>query len=162
MSDRIALMRDGRFEQIGTPQELYDAPQSVFAAAFIGQTNLIRGVITGCGEGKALLEADGLSLPCVARRPVAVGDEMCLCVRVERLHYAAQPQGPIHIGGVLREHQYAGGVQRAVIELAGGRRLLAQRQVEAAQDCPVGSRVFVWWDPQTAALVPWEEISHEI
>lgn len=162
MSDRIALMRDGRFEQIGMPQELYDAPQSVFAAAFIGQTNLIRGVITGCGEGKALLEADGLSLPCVARRPVAVGDEMCLCVRVERLHYAAQPQGPIHIGGVLREHQYAGGVQRAVIELAGGRRLLAQRQVEAAQDCPVGSRVFVWWDPQTAALVPWEEISHEI
>lgn len=161
LSDRVALMREGRFVQIDTPQRLYDAPASRFAASFVGQSNLIRGVITGCGEGKAVLEAEGLSLPCVCRRPVAVGDEMALCVRVERLHYASRPQGDIHISGILREHEYAGGLQRAVIELPGGRRLIAQRQVEDAQDCPVGSRVFLWWNIQAAALVPWEEWDDE-
>ncbi|MDR0642737.1 MAG: ABC transporter ATP-binding protein [Treponema sp.] len=49
MSDRIAVMRDGAFEQIGTPQEIYDRPRTSFAARFVGNANIIRG------EGRELL-----------------------------------------------------------------------------------------------------------
>ena len=159
MSDRVALMRDGRFVQIASPQQLYDAPESMIAAGFIGQSNLLRGVITGIGpEGRCSLEADGLAIPCQSRQPVAVGEEMALCIRSERLHDGAHPQpGAVHVSGMLRALEFAGGSQRAVIELPGGQRLTAQRQAEEARDCAVGSRVFLWWDTAAAALVPWEE-----
>jgi ABC-type Fe3+/spermidine/putrescine transport system ATPase subunit len=45
LSDGIGVMRDGRMEQVGTPQEIYDAPASVFVAEFVGGTNVLRGVI---------------------------------------------------------------------------------------------------------------------
>ena len=159
MSDRVALMRDGRFVQIASPQQLYDAPESMFAAGFIGQSNLLRGVITGIGPGgKCSLEADGLAIPCQSRQPVALGEDMALCIRSERLHYGAHPHpGAVHVSGMLRALEFAGGSQRAVIELPGGQWLTAQHQPEEAQDCAVGSRVFLWWDTAAAALVPWEE-----
>lgn len=161
MSDRVALMREGQFIQIGAPAELYDSPESLFAAAFMGQNNILRGVIGGCSEGKAVLEVGGLSIPCVTHRPVLVGDEMALCLRAERLHYAPHPTGKIHISGILREHTYIGGVQRTKIELPDGQILLAQRQIDAQDECSVGSRVFLWWDMAAAALVPWRDMDHE-
>lgn len=159
MSDRVALMRDGRFVQVASPQALYDAPETMFAAGFIGQSNLLRGVISGIGpEGKCSLEAGGLTIPCLSRRPVSVGEEMALCIRSERLHYAARPHpGAVHVSGILRALEFAGGSQRAVIALPGGQQLTAQRRPDEAQDCAVGSRVFLWWDIAAAALVPWEE-----
>ena len=161
MSDRVALMREGEFIQIGTPAQLYDHPQTLFAASFMGQSNILRGVIGGCSEGKAVLEVGGLSIPCITDRPVLTGDEMALCLRAERLHYAPRPTGSIHISGMLREHTYAGGLQRTRIELPDGQMLLAQRQAEGQEECSVGSRVFLWWDQAAATLVPWEDLTHE-
>ncbi len=161
MSDRVALMRDGKFVQIGAPAELYDHPESLFAASFMGQSNILSGVITGIGGEKAMLETGGFSIPCLSHRPVAVGDRMALCLRAERLHYAAHPTGDIHISGILREHTYVGGLQRARIELPDGQMLLAQRQAEEKEECTVGTRVFLWWNPAAAALVPWEDMAHE-
>ncbi len=45
LSDRIGVMRDGRMDQVGTPEEIYEAPRSVFVADFVGGTNLLQGVI---------------------------------------------------------------------------------------------------------------------
>lgn len=56
LSDRIAVMRDGEIEQIGTPREIYNRPRNLFVAGFIGQANLIRGTIVGERGGYALLE----------------------------------------------------------------------------------------------------------
>ena len=57
MSDRVAVMREGRFEQIDTPSGIYERPRTRFAAAFIGQTNLPEGEI--CGEGRFRLAGGG-------------------------------------------------------------------------------------------------------
>src|SRR6185503_16638404 len=45
LSDRIAVMRDGRVEQLGTPEDIYDRPGSRFVADFVGATNLLSGVV---------------------------------------------------------------------------------------------------------------------
>jgi len=156
LSDRIALMESGRFVQLGTPKELYDAPQSRFAATFIGQSNLIRGVVESADGERAVLAANGMKLPCANKNGLKEGSEAALCVRVERLYYALEAPDGFSVPGMVVEHEYAGGVQRAVIELAGGQRLTAQRQAENKQDCPVGSPVHAWWDTASAALVPWE------
>ncbi len=47
-ADRVAVMRDGKIEQVGTPEEVYNCPQTEFVARFLGRTNLIEGVASGC------------------------------------------------------------------------------------------------------------------
>ena len=66
MSDRIAIMREGQFEQIGTPEEIYEHPQTRFAAGFIGQTNLIEMDVQAVSEDGLTLAYGGASVP--ARR----------------------------------------------------------------------------------------------
>jgi ABC-type Fe3+/spermidine/putrescine transport system ATPase subunit len=59
MSDRIAVMRDGRIEQIGTGRELYEAPANTFVARFLGESNLIDGRVTRLSGGWAEIEVAG-------------------------------------------------------------------------------------------------------
>lgn len=71
MSDRIAIMRAGQFEQVGTPEDVYDRPQTNFAARFIGQTNLLSGEVLSLENGLARLrvgEALVEAAPAVIRR----------------------------------------------------------------------------------------------
>src|SRR5207245_9992205 len=67
MSDRVAVMRGGRTEQVGTPAELYEAPVSPFVADFVGESNFIEGVVLSKSTvGRAvMLAAGGLTLSCV-------------------------------------------------------------------------------------------------
>ena len=55
MSDRIAVMTQGRLEQLGTPQEIYDRPSSVFVAGFIGSANLLPGRVTDLAKGRVTI-----------------------------------------------------------------------------------------------------------
>jgi spermidine/putrescine ABC transporter ATP-binding subunit len=64
MADRIAVMNDGRIEQLGTPEEIYKRPTSRFVADFIGDSNFFEGTI----EGDVALLADGSRMPCQTGR----------------------------------------------------------------------------------------------
>ncbi len=68
MSDRIAVMHDGRVEQLGTPEELYDRPATRFVADFIGTTNLLRGRVEA---DRTVRLTSGEIAPCGVRRPAA-------------------------------------------------------------------------------------------
>jgi spermidine/putrescine transport system ATP-binding protein len=95
MSSRIVVMRDGRVEQIGTPEEVYERPATLFAAGFIGQSNLIRGTVDGTAEdGVVVLKAGGVLLPGIATTGYqpACGDEAVLCLRPQRVRYGLEPQ----------------------------------------------------------------------
>ena len=67
MSDRIAVMNEGRIEQCGLPTELYDEPSTRFVATFIGESNFIDGVVHRLDGSAACIEAPGLGE--LARRP---------------------------------------------------------------------------------------------
>ena len=155
MSDRIAVMRSGRIEQLGSPEEIYEHPKTVFAAQFIGQTNLLEGVVTARRPGNACaLEVGGLTLPAQSLgEPPAIGEKAVLCLRTERVHFGLSPQNGIHISGVLKERQYQGGTQRTVITLPTGQDILAVGQSHTGDQISLGSQVFVWWNPAHAALV---------
>ena len=58
MSDRIVVMREGQFEQIGTPDEVYDHPKTSYVASFVGTANLIKGILTGIKDGKAQIATE--------------------------------------------------------------------------------------------------------
>ena len=157
MSDRIALMRDGNFVQVGTPQELYEKPLTTFAAQFIGQTNLLRGVLTARKGSRSMMETGGLSVPCVSDERFAVGDPVCLSVRTERLHFSLETDKNAFLSGTLKSCRFVGGVERAEIELPTGQKLVSQRQTERACGIEPGALVRLSWDTALAPLTPDEE-----
>ncbi|MDR1600796.1 MAG: ABC transporter ATP-binding protein [Oscillospiraceae bacterium] len=154
MSDRIAVMRAGRVEQLGTPEEIYERPATRFAARFIGQTNLIPAeVVEASGHGELTLRAAGVTVP--ACGGAAVGDKVSVCVRMERVRCgAARPDG-FALRARLAETRYAGGFLRSTLEVEGGLTLEAIGQ--DALGSRVGEECFVWWDPALAPVVPAED-----
>ena len=106
MSDRIMVMNRGRIEQVGTPMELYEDPATAFVADFIGQANLIPGVLAGREDGFARFEVGGVALRARMGRqkPPAAGEKALLVVRPENLGFTTDPAGiPIRIVNRLFE-----------------------------------------------------------
>lgn len=86
MSDRIAVMNNGRIEQIGTPEELYENPKSRFVAGFIGKSNFLVGRISGEDEQSFhLTSEDGVSFNISKKKNIKVGDSITAAIRPEKL-----------------------------------------------------------------------------
>src|SRR5471032_908893 len=84
LSDRVGVMSHGRFEQLGTPQDLYYRPQTPFVAGFVGANNRIVGRITGADGGIAeITTADGWVVRALKSGAIAVGDSVEAFVRPE-------------------------------------------------------------------------------
>ncbi|HEY8416874.1 MAG TPA: ABC transporter ATP-binding protein [Limnochordales bacterium] len=94
LSDRLAVLREGRLEQLGTPEELYDAPASPFVAAFFGGTNLLEGTAVREGSGWRFRTPGG-SVFAAGRAVGGVSDGAAarLAVRPQRIRVAAAPSG---------------------------------------------------------------------
>ena len=154
MSDRIAIMHEGRFEQIGTPEEIYERPATRFAAGFIGQTNLLEAKVVSADAEGVVLEYAGTRLP--ARRPdfdVQAGDTVALSLRTERVGFARTPLGGCALPATLKSRHYAGGSMRAVLTLDDGREVLAQCPSADRAQGEIGERVLLSWNPGEAPVV---------
>lgn len=84
MSDRIAVMRDGRIEQIGTPQDIYDRPRTAFVATFLGRCTLIDGQATGTTNGLTQVDTTALG-PVLASGPAQPIGAVRLALRPEAI-----------------------------------------------------------------------------
>ncbi len=156
MSDRIAVMSQGRVEQIGSPEEIYHSPASLFVASFIGSANLLPGTVTG-HEGDDIVVAltAGGAIRTRAAEPPAIGDRVSVMLRPERLTASAEP-APDHrsILGTVNELIFQGASTRLEAELADGATVIAQ--MSTGPDMPhllPGSDVHVQWKPGAAFLI---------
>jgi iron(III) transport system ATP-binding protein len=120
MSDKILLLNFGQIEQQGTPDEMYNAPQTQFTAEFMGSNNHLPGTIAEVADGRALLAGDGFSLWGARRGTLKVGDKATGVIRLERTTMAASP-GDNRVAAELvttmfmgdrREHLYKIGALR--------------------------------------------------
>jgi spermidine/putrescine transport system ATP-binding protein len=164
MSDQVAVMHQGRFEQVGTPQELYYQPQTPFVAGFVGANNCLQGRATAVDHDSiTLVTADGLEL---RARPmgavgvgdtVRVGDAVQAFVRPEVARIARQAdtfvgQGQVAYGAQVESILFDG-ANSAVLLREEKTRLefrIALPQTGQFQDLVVGERVFFGFDPQRA------------
>lgn len=150
MSDRVVIMRDGQFEQVGLPGEIYEHPKTRFAASFIGQTNLLEAA----AEGSGTLLFEGASVPAVFQGTdtPAQGASVAISVRMERLHFGREaPAGHWSLPGLLEENRYVGGMLYTTVSLADGQKLTAIS--ERRQDIAPGEAVRVWWNERHAAVI---------
>ena len=102
MSDRIAVMRDGRIEQLGTPETIYREPVSAFVAGFVGQSNLIPGVCTEGGAGECTVRlATTDAVRAHQSGTIAAGDAVRVLLRPEALRLDTAAGGPSITGRVI-------------------------------------------------------------
>ena len=155
MSSRIVIMRNGCIEQMGTPEEIYEHPHTLFTADFIGQSNLLHGTVASVNGHEMTLEIDGMSIPAVASEAMtpAVGDRVVLCLRPQRIRYGSQPQHGMALKGVIHSKEYTGGMQHTQIQL-NHLLLNAVSQTAEMDEYPVGSEVYVGWSAAHSPVVP--------
>jgi putative spermidine/putrescine transport system ATP-binding protein len=141
MSDRIAVMDAGRILQVGTPQEVYDEPDSTFVAGFVGVSNLLELPVEQVEGTVAQLRLGSRDDVRAEVGPgVAAGATAVVTVRPERIAlHADAPAGAddrCRAVGTVREGLYVGPVSRFVVELEGGGSLMVVRQntEEALED----------------------------
>lgn len=125
MSDRIAVMRDGRIEQLGSPKDIYHRPKSAFVAEFIGGANLVHGRALGAGPGQVSVETPYGTIAGVAEVPVAAGDEVLIAVRVEDIVlHASKEAGAAERGSRLEGRialaLFTGSATDVLVALPGG------------------------------------------
>ena len=106
LSDRIAVMREGRVEQVGRPEAVYARPASLFVADFIGRVNTLRGQVVGRLDGLADVEALGRRWRVPSEQPPAEGTEVLILVRPEAVGLVERGQGDL--AGVVEELEYRG------------------------------------------------------
>jgi len=124
ISDRIAVMNTAKMIQHGTPQEIYEHPQTAFVAAFIGKTNLLAARASASGAGVDL-DLGGLRLRAEPRDAVAAG-EVWVSIRPQDLQVvasaAAEPQNAI--AGTVRYLEYLGSLVRGEVVSDAGQAFL--------------------------------------
>ena len=159
LSDHVGVMNRGRFEQLGTPQELYYAPATPFVAAFVGANNRIPGKATAVnGDLVEVVTADGWTIRAHRNGPVAAGAAVEAFVRPEAAaigrtvaELAAPPGQPTHNGEV--ESLLFDGANSAVLIREENSRFefrIALPQTGRYADLKVGERIAFGFDPQRA------------
>ena len=159
LSDRIAILKAGRIEQLGTGSELYESPASLFVADFMGESNVFEGQLER-KDGALVLVGEGFTLrvPSVSGDVVPVGGQASLVVRPERLMLREVSQlGTADLNTVpatLVDSLYLGSSVRHEVRTKDG-RLLTVRGAGAGAVQP-GDLVHVEWPRDAAVLVPTE------
>ena len=124
MSDRIVVMNQGRFEQIGTPDEIYNHPETSYVAAFVGNANIIKGELVGL-DGTVAIRSENIIL-----------DEAC-------------KQGYL---ATVKEKSFVAGQLRVLLALPDGTEITASRFGMNANIQP-GQQISWCFDPKNAAIV---------
>lgn len=149
MSDRIAVMHEGRFEQVGTPAEVYDRPRTSFVARFVGTANIVKGQVVHNQDGILTVRAAGgqVSALCCNCGKKA-GDSVTLAVRSEHVEFCTEGGIP----ATVKEKTFAGGMLRIALALENGDELVASRHgIDIALSA--GENVHVTWNAQNAVPV---------
>ena len=154
MSDRIAVMRSGRFEQIGTPEEIYDAPMTRYVAQFIGRSTILTGTVTAVNGDTAVIEDENGRYPADASRARLTPGEACeLCVRTERMRVSREPVPGFSLPCTVKEARYAGGSVLTYVTMAGGAEAVATGEERMADAAQPGDTVYLCWNPAQAAVI---------
>jgi spermidine/putrescine transport system ATP-binding protein len=172
MSDRIAVMRHGRIDQLGTPEELYERPTTAFVAGFLGVSNLLDGsVVSRDGDWVHVRLADGATVRAPAER-VNGADAVRVGVRPEKLRVvladsdAAGSDGGLNsLEGTVLDASYIGVSTQYLVETGDGHRLVIYAQnletSGASEALADGQRVRVSWKPQHTFVIEASEHVHE-
>jgi spermidine/putrescine transport system ATP-binding protein len=146
MADSIAVMNDGRIEQLGTPSELYERPRTAFVAGFLGKSNLLDATVAGA---EVVRLADGSEL-----RVATNGTAGAVSIGVRPEKISLGDGGVNRVSGTVKESAYIGVATEVVVQTPVGELTVFHQNVEAGGVAPQpGSAVTLSWAPDATFVV---------
>ena len=163
MADTIAVMNEGRIEQMGTPEDLYENPQTVFVANFLGQSNLIKGQIIGSDGENNIVEVHGQKISVAKNRSHNNDNSVLIGIRPEKIDidYENEPaDGNVLRGGKVVDVAFIGVSTQYQVEMPWGQELMVFEQNDGTTPMlELGDMVRLQWMPKfTFALDGSEDV----
>jgi spermidine/putrescine transport system ATP-binding protein len=159
MSNRIAVMEDGRIRQVGEPEDVYERPRTEYVAGFLGASNLLEGRVESRGpEVGTIVVQGGSTVRVPLERLEGSGAIVKVGVRPEKIRLERE-EGPIltdwnAVSGLLRMSSFVGVSHQYTIEGPGGKELTVYAQNDGAENVPhPGERVRLLWRPEHTFVV---------
>ena len=155
MSDRIAIMRQGRFEQIDVAEQIYSRPESRFVAEFMGEVNLfdVQGVNGGQLHGQGVdvhINGEAQELGIALQQ----GEQGALMVRPEFVRFIRPGQtADFIVKGILREEYALGSRMQYDVEASDGTLITVEKLLEDRFSGPLGEQVTLGWDAERTHMI---------
>jgi ABC-type Fe3+/spermidine/putrescine transport system ATPase subunit len=154
MSDRVAILRNGRIVQVGSPRQLYERPNTRFVADFLGESNFLRGTVLDSQEGMTVYEMGDNIL---RHRGTSSRDKPTLmALRPEKIRVGLEPlsQQDNAVEMVVQAFTYLGATISFTLYSAGiGKIQAVEPAWRAVRPPAVGTRVWASWSPESTVEV---------
>lgn len=141
MSDRIAVMNDGRIDQLDTPESIYNHPKTVFIADFIGETNLLKGRVEGFNGDDPIIELFGYKFKANKNENFKPNEHVNVSIRPENLVISKEDT---YFKGVVKEVLFAGSVRKLVVEIHNGEEVVVMLKDDNKYS--LGEEVGIAWE----------------
>jgi putrescine transport system ATP-binding protein len=156
MASRLAVMNDGRIEQEGSPEAVYENPANRFVAGFLGAINLFEGKVVGAEAGLLWVDTAAGRLAAV-HAPLAAGTAVAVAVRPEKLSLTSGPGAAAHnvLPGIVRSVAYRGEASTCEVELPANRlvRVTVPNVGGGTRDWAPGVAIFLSFAPDAARVL---------
>ena len=141
LSDRIAVMNEGRILQVGTPSEIYDSPQNCFVADFIGTSNFFEGTLISTGGEFAEVVSDtdpSFKLVCPHSEGMPIDTPVTVMIRPERIDISAKPNPdlPNCLRGVIQDESYLGTTVQYTVQTDYPTSIIVNQQWRGMETSP--------------------------
>lgn len=160
MSDRIVVLNEGQIEQIGTPREVYETPQNLFVAKFIGEANIFDVTVTARSDKKHQVQVENETIHCISEKIYPEGTRLFLIIRPEDIRVWTQkeidnPEGMI--AGKIKDIVYKGSTVDLKVTLPSGAVINASEffdEDDEDLEYTLNESVWVHWLPGWEVLLP--------
>jgi spermidine/putrescine transport system ATP-binding protein len=160
MSDRIAVMEQGRALQVGTPTEIYERPASRFVADFIGETNFLEGTVLKRDGTYVVVDVAGMpAVLALSAEEFAPSKRVTVAVRPEKITIQEEEHRRENncCQGTIESVVYIGTDTNYVVRLASGATMRVREQNIAPslrKGLDEGTTAFLSWQPESSLLLP--------
>ena len=153
LSDRIAVLSDGRLKQVGSAHELYERPESRFVADFIGESNFLDVRVESVNENAFVASSRSMAnIHIPIGPPVAPGERMLFSIRPEKLFFVAHDDAKLCMAhGTISEVIYMGDINKYYVDLGADETLIVKQHNREGMIQPrLGEQVTLGWDPNNS------------
>ena len=151
MSDRIAIMNGGNLEQIGTPEEIYEKPKTKFVAGFIGESNILEGVVTKIENGRLTIAAECGNI-ITYDDGFSVNETLYVSVRPENMKYSKTPIEGFSLVGFVKDHIYVGALIKTIVALSNGDEIKINR-LPSEEVVKENEVVYLYWEENSGVPI---------
>lgn len=154
MSDRIAIINQGRIEQLAAPKDIYEHPKTKFVASFIGETNLLDAMVLSVDGDKAVIgtEVGKATVMIDPKKKIKTSDGVAVSIRPENMKFSKTPVEGFSIKGVVKEQIFVGNLIKMMITLNDGTEIRINR-FDADDLAENGELLYLYWDLSKGVVI---------